>query len=210
MDHLQQLISRYPVLSGSANDIMSAFDIIRNSYEAGGKLLIAGNGGSASDSEHMVGELMKSFLKKRRLPDEIKNELDKIDLNASEYLIPRLQSALPAIALSAHTSLSTASINDIHGNIMFAQQVLGYGKKEDVLLGISTSGNSQNIIYAAIIAKAKKIKVIGLTGDSGGELKKYCDVCIKVPEVETYKIQELHIPVYHTLCIMLEDHFFKS
>jgi len=208
MDYLQQLIERYPSLESVRNDISSAFDIISNSYANGGKLLIAGNGGSASDAEHIVGELMKSFAKKRCLPEPFIADICNVDSEIAKYIIPRLQPGLPAIALSGHASLNTACINDIDGNITFAQQVYGYGKEEDVLLGISTSGNSKNVLYAAAVAKAKKLKIIALTGATGGNLKQFADVCICVPETETWKIQELHLPVYHLLCMMLEEHFF--
>jgi D-sedoheptulose 7-phosphate isomerase len=208
MDYLQQLIERYPSLETVKSDISAAFDIIVNSYKNGGKLLIAGNGGSASDAEHIAGELMKTFAKKRELPGSFISDVAAVDAEIAQYLIPRLQPGLPAIALSGHASLNTACINDIDGNITFAQQVYGYGKEGDVLLGISTSGNSKNVLYAAAVAKAKKLKIIALTGASGGNLKKFADVCIRVPETETWKIQELHLPVYHLLCMMLEDHFF--
>jgi len=208
MDYLQQLTERYPKLESVRNDIKAAFDILVESYAKGGKLLIAGNGGSASDAEHIVGELMKSFIKKRTLPDSFVTGIEQIDSEIAQYLVPRLQPGLPAIALSGHASLNTACINDIDGNITFAQQVYGYGKEGDVFLGISTSGNSKNVLYAAAVARVKKIKIIGLTGSGGGKLKSLTDVCICVPETETYKIQELHLPVYHTLCMMLEEHFF--
>jgi len=208
MDYLQQLIERYPSLESARNDISSAFDIISGSYARGGKLLIAGNGGSAADAEHIAGELMKTFAKKRSLPDSFITDISAVDSDIAQYLIPRLQPGLPAIALSGHASLNTACINDIDGNITFAQQVYGYGKEDDVLLGISTSGNSKNVLYAAAVAKVKKLKIIALTGAGGGNLKRFADVCICVPETETWKIQELHLPVYHLLCMMLEDHFF--
>ena len=208
MDYLQQLIERYPKLESAKDDIRAAFDIIANSYSKGGKLLIAGNGGSASDAEHIAGELMKTFAKKRELPASFIADVAAVDDEIAQYLIPRMQPGLPAIALSGHASLNTACINDIDGNITFAQQVYGYGKEGDVLLAISTSGNSKNVLYAAAVAKAKKLIIIALTGDSGGNLKKLSDICIRVPETETYKIQELHLPVYHLLCMMLEDHFF--
>lgn len=208
MDHIQQLISRYPALEPLNCDIKSAFEIIRDSYKAGGKLLIAGNGGSASDAEHIAGELMKTFYKKRELSSNFINELKKVDCDIADYLIPRLQPGLPAIALSGHASLNTACINDIDGYITFSQQVYAYGKETDVFLGISTSGNSKNILYGAAVAKAKGLKILGLTGIDGGKLKDYCDICIKAPETETYKIQELHLPIYHVICMMLEDYFF--
>jgi len=210
MDYLQQLIERYPHLEPTSHDINLAFNILVKSFSNGGKLLIAGNGGSNSDSEHIVGELMKNFLKKRSLPDVFIENINKVDYDIAQYLIPRLQPALPAIALSCHTSLNTAVINDIDGNLIFAQQVYGYGKDGDVFLGISTTGNSKNLLYAAATAKAKNLSVIALTGADGGNLKNLSDVSIIVPETETYKIQELHLPVYHCLCMMLEDYFFKN
>jgi D-sedoheptulose 7-phosphate isomerase len=208
LDYLQQLIERYPVLSDNKYDIKKAFDIIRDSYSNNGKLLIAGNGGSAADAEHIAGELMKTFSKKRDLPESFISEIKKVDAEISEYLVSRMQPGLPAIALSGHASLNTACINDIDGNITFAQQVYGYGNEGDVLLAISTSGNSKNILYASAVARVKRLKIIALTGKSGGKLKQFSDVCICVPETETWKIQELHLPVYHVLCMLLEDHFF--
>jgi D-sedoheptulose 7-phosphate isomerase len=208
MDHLQELITRYPQLACVKDAVKNAFDIICESYKNGGKLLIAGNGGSASDAEHIAGELMKTFAKKRDLPASFISEIKKVDDEIADYLIPRMQPGLPAIALSGHASLNTACINDIDGHITFAQQVYGYGKEGDILLGISTSGNSKNVLYAAAVAKAKKLKIIGLTGESGGELKKLSDLCICVPETDTWKVQELHLPVYHVICMMLEDYFF--
>jgi len=208
MDHLQQLAQRHPLLEGVLDDIKKAYEIIKESYQKGGKLLIAGNGGSASDAEHIAGELMKTFTKKRALPESFINSVKNVDSEISEYLIPRMQPGLPAIALSGHASLNTACINDIDGNITFAQQVYSYGKEDDVLLGISTSGNSKNVLYACGVAKAKNLKIIALTGESGGKIKQFADVCIRVPETETYKIQELHLPVYHIICMMLEEYFF--
>jgi len=208
MDYIQQLIQRYPSLECVKNDISAAFDIIAASYTKSGKLLIAGNGGSASDAEHIAGELMKTFAKKRNLPESFIADIKKVDTEIADYLIPRMQPGLPTIALSGHASLNTACINDIDGNITFAQQVYGYGKETDVLLAISTSGNSKNVLYAAAVAKAKKLKVIALSGGTGGELKQVADVSIIVPETETFKVQELHLPVYHCLCQMLENHFF--
>jgi len=208
LDHLQQLVERYPQLQAVKYSINIAFELIKDSYLKGGKLLIAGNGGSASDAEHITGELMKTFSKKRALPDSFISDIKKVDLVISDYLIPRLQPGLPSIALSGHASLNTACINDIDGNITFAQQVYAYGKVEDVLLCISTSGNSKNVLYACAVAKAKKLKIIGLTGESGGNIKQFSDICICVPETETYKIQELHLPIYHIICMMIEDYFF--
>jgi len=208
INYIDTLINRYPSLELVKSNISAAFDIIANSYTNGGKLLIAGNGGSASDAEHIAGELMKTFEKKRALPDSFIMDIKKVNIEIAEYLIPRMQPGLPTIALSGHASLNTACINDIDGNITFAQQVYGYGKETDVLLAISTSGNSKNILYAAAVAKAKKLKIIALSGGSGGALRNIADVSIIVPETETFKIQELHLPVYHCLCQMLENHFF--
>jgi len=208
MDHLQHLIERYPQLDVIKLEINATFDVIKESFSKGGKLLIAGNGGSAADAEHIVGELMKSFVKKRSLPDSFVSGINDVDPGMAEYLIPRLQPGLPAIALSNHASLNTATANDVDGNIIFAQQLYGYGKEGDVFLGISTSGNAKNVLYAAATAKAKKIKVVALTGGKGGNLLNFADVSIVVPETDTYKIQELHLPVYHCLCMMLEEYFF--
>jgi len=208
MNHLDHLIERYPELDTIRQDIDMTFNIIIESFANGRKLLVAGNGGSAADAEHIVSELMKNFVKKRNHSNVFIDDLNCIDSEIAQYLIPRLQPALPAITLSSHISLNTAAINDIDGNIIFAQQVYGYGKKDDVFLGISTSGNAKNVLYAAVTAKAKKMKVIALTGSYGGALRQFADACIAVPEVETYKIQELHLPVYHCLCLMLEEYFF--
>jgi len=210
MDYIKQFIEHYPSLENIVPDIKSAFDILAGSFSKGRKLLIAGNGGSAADAEHITGELMKSFLKKRKLPDSFIADIGKVDSEIAQYLVSFLQPGLPVIPLSSHTSLNTACINDINGNIIFAQQVYGYGKEGDVLLGISTSGNSKSVLYAAAVAKAKKIKVIALTGNNGGKLKNFADVLINVPEIETWKIQELHLPIYHLLCMMLEDCFFNE
>lgn len=206
--HLNHLIDRYPKLIVCRDDIMKAYDLLEESYCNGRKLLVCGNGGSASDSEHIVGELMKEFKLKRKLYGEHATVLKEIDPDLGQTLAEHLQGALPAISLTGHSALQTAYMNDAVPELVFAQQVNGYGKPGDVFLGISTSGNSKNVLYAAVNAKAKGLKVIGLTGAKENNLMKYTDVCIRVPETETYKIQELHLPVYHCLCLMLEDHFF--
>ena len=182
--------------------------MLEEAYRNGRKLLVCGNGGSASDSEHIVGELMKEFKLKRKIFGQQATELKKIDEDLGQTLADNLQGALPAISLTGHSALQTAYMNDAVPELVFAQQVNGYGKKGDVFLGISTSGNSKNVLYAAVTAKSKGLKVIGLTGTKENRLMKYADVCIRVPETETYKIQELHLPVYHCLCLMLEDNFF--
>lgn len=208
MYQLDLLIKRYPVLASSKDNIKKAYDILENSYSNGGKLLVAGNGGSAADSEHIVGELMKGFKKPRKLSANMQDKMKSISPELGEALSETLQGALPAIALDGHPALTTAYMNDQEPLLCFAQQVNGFGRENDVFLGISTSGNSKNVLYAAVTAKAKGMKVIGLTGVKESKLSKLADVCIKVPETETYMIQELHLPVYHCLCLMLEERFF--
>ena len=208
--HLNHLIDRYPKLLICRDDIMAAYELLEAAYSNGRKLLVCGNGGSASDSEHIVGELMKEFKLKRKVYSEQAYALKEIDPELGQVLADNLQGALPAISLTGHSSLQTAFMNDSEPELVFAQQVNGYGKPGDVILGISTSGNSKNVLYAVVNAKAKGLKVIGLTGAKENKLMKYADVCIRVPETETYKIQELHLPVYHCLCLMLEEHFFGT
>lgn len=208
--HLDLLIKRYPILEQSKKDIASAYDILEEAYTAGRKLLVAGNGGSAADSEHIVGELMKEFKLKRKIYSAQADRLKEIDPDMGPVLAENLQGTLPAISLVGEPGLSTAFMNDAVPELVFAQQVNGYGKAGDVFLGISTSGNSKNVLYAAVAAKSKGLKVIGLTGQKENKLQKFSDVCIHVGETETYKIQELHLPVYHCLCLMLEDHFFGN
>lgn len=206
--HVDALLSRYPSLHTCKEDIVSAYLIMESSYENGGKLLIAGNGGSAADSEHIAGELMKRFKTPRPVSTEFAEKLKAVDSIRGEALAKNLECGLMAIPLVAHEALTTAYINDVDGLGVFAQQLFGYGREGDVFLGISTSGNSKNIMNAAVVARASGIKVIGLTGTDGGELARFADVAVKVPESETYMIQELHLPVYHCWCLMLEEHFF--
>ena len=206
--HLNHLIDRYPKLIICRDDIMAAYELLETAYNNGRKLLVCGNGGSASDAEHIVGELMKEFRLKRKIYANHAEILKSIDKEMGTILAENLQGALPAISLTGHSSLTTAFMNDALPELVFAQQVNGYGQRGDAFLGISTSGNSQNVIYAAITAKANGLKVIGLTGQRKNRLMNFADVCICVPEVDTYKVQELHLPVYHCLCMMLEDKFF--
>ncbi len=208
--HIDLLIDRYPVLEICKEDIISGYELLEECYTNGGKLLIAGNGGSAADAEHIAGELMKRFKTPRPIPNELKEKLIKIDPVRGENLSKNLERPLMAIPLVAHEALTTAYINDVDGLGVFAQQLYGFGKKNDVFLGISTSGNSQNVMSATVVARALGIKVLGLTGELGGELNMVSNVCVKVPETETYRIQELHLPVYHCWCLMLEDHFFGA
>lgn len=206
--HIDSLVSRHPKLKSVSHDIIEAYMFMEECYENDGKLLIAGNGGSAADSEHIAGELMKKFRTPRPVSLEFAEKLEKIDAVRGKNLAKNLERGLMAIPLVAHEALTTAYINDVDSFGVFAQQLLGFGRKGDVFLGISTSGNSENIVCAAIAAQAIGIKVIGLTGEDGGKLEKFSDVIVKVPETETYMIQELHMPVYHCLCLMLEDRFF--
>lgn len=205
---LDELMSRYPVLLRERDDIAKAYGILSDCFSNGSKLLIGGNGGSAADSEHIVGELMKSFVKKRPVDEELKLKLIETAGDDGRRLADKLEGALPAIAITGHEALSTAYTNDVEGGSIFAQQVFGYGRKGDVFLGISTSGNSRNVLDAAITARAVGMRTIGLTGKDGGRLKEVSDCAIIVPENETFKIQELHLPVYHALCLMLEETFF--
>jgi D-sedoheptulose 7-phosphate isomerase len=207
-EQLNLLIERYPKLAVCKEDIKKAYELLEATYSNGRKLLGCGHGGSASDSEHIVGELMKEFKLKRKVYSDQATALKAIDPELGQVLADNLQGALPAICLTGHSSLTTAFMNDANADLVFAQQVNGYGKSGDVFLGISTSGNSKNMLYAAVNAKAKGLKVIGLTGAKESKLMKYADVCIRVPETETYKIQEYHLPVYHCLCLMLEEKFF--
>ena len=210
MKYIDFLMQRYPVFSVCKADIAAAVQILIDSYEKHGKLLVAGNGGSAADSDHISGELLKSFVKKRQPETSFLERIVNIDEATGTYLSDKLQGSLPAIALTNNSALMTASLNDVDGNVMFAQQVNGLGNEGDVFLGISTSGNSKDIVYAMVVAKAKGMKTIALTGRDGGKLKSIADISIVVPETETYKIQELHLPVYHALCLEVEEHFWKE
>lgn len=206
---LNGLVKRFPALETTQQDIIHAFYLLEECYKNDGKLLIAGNGGSATDAEHIAGELMKRFKKPRRLSASLKKKLISIDQVLGNNLATNLEESLTAIPLVAHEAITTAYMNDVDATGVFAQQLLGFGRKNDIFLAISTSGNSQNILAAAVVAKALDMKVIGLTGATGGKLVEYCDVCIKAPAKETYMIQELHLPIYHCICMMLEERFFE-
>lgn len=207
---LLRLFARYPELASCREDIEAAYEILRNSYASGGKALFCGNGGSASDSEHIVGELMKGFMSKRPLPAEERARFAEAYGEDGGYIAERLQGALPAISLVSHTALMTAFINDVAPDLVFAQQVYGYGKPGDVLVGITTSGNSANVVRAVQVAKVRGLATIGLTGRTGGKLAELCDVTIRVPHDSTPDVQERHLPIYHAICIMLEEAFFES
>ena len=206
--YIDELIERYPSLECTREDIVSAYLMLEECFRNGGKLLIAGNGGSAADAEHIVGELMKGVRLSRRADRDFAERLIKESSELGPVLAEKLQGALPAIALDGHAALTTAFMNYCDPLLCFAQQVNGYGRKGDVLLAISTSGNSRNVLYAAVTARAKGMKVIGLTGASESRLSSLCDITMKVPGSEPYKVQELHLPVYHCLCLMMEEKFF--
>ena len=207
-NELEELIRRYPQLDVCKKDIEKAYLLLQKTYDKNGKLLIAGNGGSAADSEHIAGELMKRFKITRPINKELADKLMKIDPERGERLVKNLEMPLRAVPLTSHIAITTAYMNDADATGVFAQQMLGFGNEGDVFLAISTSGNSENIISACVVAKAMGIKIIGLTGKKESKLSKYADICIRVPETETYKIQELHLPVYHALCLMLESNYF--
>lgn len=208
MKIIDELMNRYPQLHVVEDDIQKAYQILAECYENNGKLLTAGNGGSACDAQHIVGELMKGFYKERRIDKSLEDKLAAAGGERGKQVGRKLQKALPAISLSAQEGILTAIGNDIGYEYAAAQMLAGYGERNDVFLSISTSGNALNILNAICVAKAKEIKIIGLTGASGGKMKDACDVCICVPSTVTHEIQEMHIPIYHALCLMLEDNFF--
>lgn len=209
MDYIAQLIERYSVLASVENEIRTAYQVLEKAYTNHKKLLVGGNGGSCADAEHIVGELMKGFVKKREIPKKMQERLLGLDQELGKHLANGLQSSLRAIAITGHAGFSTAFANDVDPEMTYAQQVNGYGDEGDVLLAISTSGNAKNLIYAALTARAKDMPVILLSGKDGGKLRAIADVSIVVPNQETYQIQELHLPIYHALCLQLEDKFFK-
>jgi D-sedoheptulose 7-phosphate isomerase len=210
MNHLEQLFQRYPALKTCEGELNSAFDLLSDAFSAGNKLLVCGNGGSAADSEHIVGELMKGFMKPRRIPVADTERLGETNAEIGPLIGRRLQGALPAISLVSQLSLNTAVANDTDGDMVFAQQVYGLGKAGDVLLAITTSGNSQNVINAVVVAQAFGLKTIALTGRSGGKLAPMVNTAVRVPADNVPIIQELHLPVYHWLCIALEEKFFPA
>ena len=206
--HLSTVMERHPALQSCENSLQAAVEAVIACYRNGGKLLVCGNGGSASDSQHIVGELMKGFVLPRKLDAAMQQKLKETCPDSADYLIMNLQGALPAISLVSESALSTAYANDVAPELCFAQQVLGHGKPGDVLIGISTSGNSQNVLYAARVAHAKGLTVIGLTGQYGGKLKDAADICVMAPGTETYQVQEYHLPLYHAICLAVEAEFF--
>lgn len=205
---ISELISRYPILSNLEEQLKQSAEQLIHCYNTGHKVMVCGNGGSAADALHIVGELMKAFICKRELSEEWQTKFS--ELPDGEYISRNLQMAFPAISLVNEAGLLTAYANDVAPDMNFAQQVFGQGNAGDVLIAISTSGNSENVLYAAEVARAKSIHVIALTGKSGGKLKDYTDLLINVPESETFKIQELHLPVYHALCLAVEAEFYSE
>ena len=207
---VDDLIGRYPALAVCREELVAAVEAICESYRAGHKLIACGNGGSASDAEHIVGELMKGFLLSRKLDKKMEERFRQVCPDSADYFMENLQGALPALSMVNQVALNTAFANDQAPDLSFAQQLLGMGDEGDVLLAISTSGNSTNVIYALDMARAKGVKSIALTGKSGGKIKAggMADITICVPEDETFKIQEYHLPVYHMLCIAAENEFF--
>ncbi len=206
---LRELIERYPDLESCAAAVAQAFETLRTVYRSGGKLLICGNGGSAADSEHIVGELMKAFCLARPIPEAVQHKLATAFPGEGQRLAAKLQGALPAISLVSHSALMTAHANDVAADMVFAQQVYGYGQPGDAVLGISTSGNSANVIHALQVGYVLGLHPIGLTGRIGGRMRELCKVTICVPADSTSEIQERHLPIYHTLCRMLEQEFFS-
>lgn len=207
---LSDLVERYPRLKAKKEVIIKAADMIASCFKNGGKLLVCGNGGSSSDSDHIVGELMKGFERRRCLTENLKSELIRTDEERGRYLAEKLQQGVPAISLSAHAGLMTAVANDTDASLIFAQQVVSYGNQGDVLLALSTSGNSQNVMDAIITARSKRMTVIGLTGESGGKMGPMCNILINVPEKNTALVQELHLPVYHAICRLIEMELFTD
>ena len=205
---LHELLNRYPSLFACKGTIQQAAEALIRCYADGKKVMICGNGGSCADADHIAGELMKGFLKKRPIRDSLKNRMQEQYPSLNVDILDKLQCGLPALSLCSLTAINTAICNDIDPNLIYAQSVFGLGNKDDILICISTSGNAKNVCVAAEVAKASGILVIGLTGSTGGKLLEIADICICAPEMETYKIQELHLPIYHYLCATVEAHFF--
>lgn len=204
---LNELFARYPALRACEKEIADARDALIACYEGGGKVLLCGNGGSCADCDHIVGELMKGFLKKRPLSEERRVEMQK-NYAVDDGILSKLQAGLPAVSLPAITGLNSAFCNDVDPELIYAQSVLGLGKAGDILIALSTSGNAKNVAAAVSVAKSIGMTVIGMTGEKGGRLREMADIAVNVPERETFKVQELHLPVYHYLCAAVEAHFF--
>ena len=208
MEKLTELMTRYPQLACCREALERTMELLRDMCRGGGKLLCCGNGGSAADCEHIVGELMKGFLLPRPMTDEMARKLDSMFPENAAAFQKAMQRSIPAISLPSQVAVLSAYVNDVDPEYFYAQLVQGYGRKEDVLLCISTSGNSKNVVRAAQMAKALGIRSFALTGSRACRLDELCDVVIKVPETETFKVQELHLPVYHFLCAQLEEELY--
>lgn len=207
---LSNLLSKYPELTGCLDDLVQAFQHLAHTYRQGGKVLLCGNGGSAADAEHIVGELMKGYLSARPISPAVRAKLTTMFPRDGVYLADHLQGALPTLSLVSQMGLITAYANDVAPDMIFAQQVYGYGKAEDALIAISTSGNSKNVVHAAQVARAQGLVTIGMTGLSGGALRFVCDITVRVPRELTADIQERQLAIYHALCAMLEAEFFPD
>ncbi|WNQ09096.1 SIS domain-containing protein [Paenibacillus aurantius] len=205
-----KLVRNYPELDVCLSDIQKAADTIIHTYRRGGMVLVCGNGGSAADSEHIVGELMKGFMLKRPVGADMREKLEDAFPGEGEALADNLQGALPAISLVSHTALATAFANDVAPDMVFAQQVFGYARPVDTVIGISTSGNSSNVVKALQVARSLGAATIGMTGGHGGRMKEICDTTICVPYDSTPDVQERHLPIYHAICIAVEEEFFES
>lgn len=209
MKHLELLIERYPELAVCGEDIRKAIDTLTSVYSNRGMLLLCGNGGSSADCDHIVGELMKGFLKKRPLDSQKKTEMIKRCPALEEEMLSSLQGGFRAVSLPSLSAFGSAFSNDVDASLTYAQATLALGREGDALIAISTSGNAQNVIAAAKVARGIGMKVIAMTGKSGGTLAELADIAIKAPATETFKVQELHLPIYHCICAELEEYFFE-
>ena len=207
-EYADTLFKRYPELLPCSDSILQAYSIMENSFFKSGTLFICGNGGSAADAEHITGELSKGFLMKRELPEDLKRKMNETLGENIDAVTSRLQMGLKAMVLNAHQSLSTAFANDVDPLLCWAQQLFVMGSPDDVVLGISTSGNAENILNVFKVAGGLGMKRILLTGVGNGKCVSYADCVIHAPSTATYRIQEFHLPIYHTLCMMLEERFF--
>ena len=209
-DMIKDTVKRYPALAGCEKDILNAEELMMETYRAGGKILVCGNGGSSADSEHIVGELMKGFLLMRHMDKETEKKFRYALGDDADEFIANLQGGIQAISLPSQSAVLSAFANDVDAKLMYAQLVYGYAKAGDLLIAISTSGNSKNVVAAAKVAKALGINSIALTGAKESDLSKLCTCTIRVPETETFKVQELHLPVYHYLCAAVEQRIFGN
>lgn len=208
--HFEKMLAKYPDLAACLPDLERAVRMLRETFARGGKLLLCGNGGSAADAEHIVGELMKGYLTPRPIPEALRETLETAYPDVGEYIAAHLQGALPAFSLVSQTSFLTAYANDVAADMLFAQQVFGYGAPGDALLALSTSGNSKNILHALRVARVRGLTTIGFTGRVGGAMVALCDVCVRAPFDTTAEIQERHLVMYHALCAQLEQEFFPN